>query len=123
MGNIFRYIVLAGALLCMLQACKKQSLETTYSSQEERIDSFIEGLSSQDPAPRIVHNGGSNRVVLTEGSGEELRQGGTVSFYYAGYIFSGSSAPTASRVERRRIRLCGACTNRTTPATGKARSR
>ena len=37
-------------------------------------------------------------MVLTEGSGEELRQGGTVSFYYAGYIFSGSSAPTASNL-------------------------
>ena len=64
MGNIFRYIVLAGAMLCMLQACKKQSLETTYSSQEERIDSFIESLASQEPAPRIVHNAGSIFVVL-----------------------------------------------------------
>lgn len=97
MGNIFRYIVLAGALLCMLQACKKQSLETTYSSQEERIDSFIESLASQEPAPRIVHNAGSNRIVLTEGTGEELAAGGAVSFYYAGYIFSGSE-PTASNL-------------------------
>lgn len=97
MGKFFRYCLMAAAAFCCMSACKKQSLETTYSSQEDRIDSFIESLSSQDPAPRIVHNGGSNRIVLTEGSGEELAKGGTVSFYYAGYIFSGS-APSASNL-------------------------
>ena len=98
MKHFTKYILYAALAVSALSSCKKQNLETTYSSQEDNIDSFIEGLSSQDPAPRIVHNGGSNRVVLTEGSGEELRKGGTVSFYYAGYIFSGSSAPTASNL-------------------------
>lgn len=88
-------MLLAAAAAAMLSACKKQSLETTYSTQEDRIDSFIETLESQDPAPRVVHNGGANRIVLTEGTGEELREGGQVSFYYAGYTFSGST-PTAS---------------------------
>lgn len=78
-------------------ACKQQELETTYSTQESRIDSFISSLQSSDPAPRVVHNNGSNRIVLTEGTGEELSAEGTVSFYYAGYIFSGST-PSSSNM-------------------------
>ncbi len=95
MKRILGYTAPAVAMLLALAGCKKQSLETTYSSQEDRIDSFIESLASQDPAPRVVHNSGSNRIVLTEGSGDELAPGGTVSFYYAGYIFNGS-APSAN---------------------------
>ena len=97
MKGFARYIICAAAAACCLVSCKKESLETTYSSQEDRIDSFIEGLMREDPAPRIVRNGGSNRIVLTEGNGEVLETGGTVSFYYAGYIFSGS-APTAGNL-------------------------
>lgn len=94
--NTGRFSALAMLAACaVLASCRKQSLETTYSSQEDRIDSFISGLASQDPAPRVVHNGGSNRIVLTEGSGDRLEPGGTVSFYYAGYVFSGS-APSSS---------------------------
>lgn len=96
MMNRSGYIwALAAVILLGLASCKKQSLENTYSSQEDRIDSFIEGLMNQEPAPQIVRNGGSNRVVLTEGTGDALEEGGIVSFYYAGYIFSGS-APSAS---------------------------
>ena len=91
MKGFARYIICAAAAACCLVSCKKESLETTYSSQEDRIDSFIEGLMREDPAPRIVRNGGSNRIVLTEGNGEVLETGGTVSFYYAGYIFTGSA--------------------------------
>lgn len=96
-GKISRYMICAAAAACCMLSCKKASLETTYSSQEDRIDSFIEGLERQDPAPRIVRNGGSNRIVLTEGYGDALEAGGTVSFYYAGYIFSGS-APSAGNL-------------------------
>lgn len=94
-----KHVKAAAAVLAALAmlSCKKQSLETTYSSQEDRIDNFIEGFAGQDPAPRIVRNAGSNRIVLTEGTGDELAAGGTVSFYYAGYVFSGS-APSAGNL-------------------------
>ena len=87
--------MLATALL-ILTSCKAQSLETTYSSQEDRIDSFIENLVSDGTALRVVHNAGSNRIVLQEGSGDELAAGGQVSFYYAGYTFSGSTPSSGS---------------------------
>lgn len=97
MGKVLKYALAVMIAACALTGCRKQELETTYSSQEESIDSFISGLTSQDPAPRVVRNGGSNRVVLTEGTGDVLEPGGTVSFYYAGYTFSGS-APSASNL-------------------------
>ena len=87
------------AILCT--ACTQQSLETTYSNQESRIDSFIENLmNSENPPVRVVHNNGSNRIVLGEyipaddtdmNYREELTETGSVSFYYAGYVFSGST--------------------------------
>ena len=91
MGKSFVYVIMAAAAVCCISSCKEQSLETTYSSQEDRIDSFIESLLNQDPDMTVVHNGGSNRIVLQEGSGEGLAAGGTVSFHYAGYIFTGSA--------------------------------
>ena len=38
----------------------------------------------------VVRSGGANRLVLKEGEGEELQRNGFVSFYYAGYKFTGS---------------------------------
>ena len=38
----------------------------------------------------VVRSGGANRLVTKEGEGEELQRNGFVSFYYAGYKFSGS---------------------------------
>lgn len=92
-------IPLIAAILCT--ACTQQSLETTYSNQESRIDSFIENLmNSENPPVRVIHNNGSNRIVLGEyipaddtdmNYREELTESGSVSFYYAGYVFSGST--------------------------------
>ncbi len=100
-------LVAACAAVALLSGCTEQELETTYSSQEDRIDSFIERLmNSETPPVRVVHNNGSNRIVLGEYTPaddtdmnytEELTESGTVSFYYAGYIFSGST-PTSSNL-------------------------
>lgn len=38
----------------------------------------------------VVRSGGANRLVTKEGEGEELQRNGFVSFYYAGYKFTGS---------------------------------
>lgn len=77
-------------------SCVKTQLETTYNKQEDQIDQYIEKnmvVQNQDGGTdtlRVVRNGGANRIVLKEGSGEELTSSGEVSFYYAGYMFSGS---------------------------------
>ena len=71
-----------------LGACTKSKIELTYNTQESKIDSYI---SSRGEEYRFVRNGGANRLILKEGEGEELKQNGFVSFYYAGYIFTGSA--------------------------------
>lgn len=84
--------IIFAALFSALAFCACQSdLETTYNAQETRIDSYISSnrVVGEDTL-RVVYNGGSNRLVVTEGQGEELSASGTVSFYYAGYVFNGS---------------------------------
>jgi FKBP-type peptidyl-prolyl cis-trans isomerase len=39
---------------------------------------------------RVIYNGGAARLVTKEGEGEEVRENGSIAFYYAGYTFSGS---------------------------------
>lgn len=84
-----RTIKIFAALLALtlMSSCMKSKLEQTYNNQESRIDSYIAGKGDQYRSVRI---GGANRLVLKEGEGEDLKNGGFVSFYYAGYTFSGS---------------------------------
>lgn len=95
---ILAFAVLSGS-------CSKQSLKTAWSTQEDRIDSFIQGLPVEknliatelDPVPDspdslndVTYNKGASRAIMYGGTGDRLEEGGTVSFYYAGYTFSGS---------------------------------
>lgn len=87
-----------GIVLAMALSCSKQSLKTEWATQEDSIDSFIQSLSTEaDPdnpdalyVHDVIYNGGSNRVILREGTGDGLANRGTVSFYYTGYVFEGS---------------------------------
>ena len=84
-------------LICLsMISCVKEQLETTYNKQEDQIDKYItknmivtndEGITD---TLRVIRNGGSNRLVTVEGTGEELKADGHVGFYYAGYTFNGS---------------------------------
>ena len=94
---IKRIFILATALACMATAsCVKEQLEVTYNKQEDQIDSYISknmAIKNEEGGTdtlRVVRNGGSNRLVKVEGTGEELRADGHVGFYYAGYTFNGS---------------------------------
>lgn len=79
--------IFATLLIMALTSCMGNKLEQTYNNQESRIDSYI---SSKGEGYRSVRNGGANRLILKEGEGEALETDGFVSFYYAGYTFSGS---------------------------------
>ena len=79
--------IFAVILILSLTSCMGSKLEQTYNNQESRIDSYISGKGEEY---RSVRNGGANRLVLKEGEGEALEKDGSVSFYYAGYTFSGS---------------------------------
>lgn len=72
-------------------SCVKQKLETTYNSQEDRIDQYIEkSRIVNGDTLRVVYNEGSSRLVTKEGEGAELSPNGNIAFYYAGYTFGGS---------------------------------
>ena len=76
-------------------SCGKQQLQTTYDSQDKKIDSFIQSQISGSKALRVYVNDGCSRLVIEEGSGEDsLSTSGTVSFFYAAYTFTGSLVQT-----------------------------
>lgn len=91
-------------LMCICLAsvsCLKEKREATYNSQESKIDQYIsknmyvtttEGGKTETDTLRVVYNEGTSRLVTQEGVGEELKPNGMVSFYYAGYIFTGSKS-------------------------------
>ncbi len=85
MREIFRIFVTA-AVVMMLGSCVKSKLEQTYNNQENQIDRYLSSKTDM----RVVRNGGANRLVTVEGQGEALSGNGFVSFYYAGYTFSGN---------------------------------
>lgn len=75
-------------------SCVKEKLELAYNKQEDSISKYIEAALTKDGNYTTVNNGGSNRLTLVQGEGEELKPDGTLTFYYAGYIFSGSVNPS-----------------------------
>lgn len=96
-------IILAISSICiMATSCIKEQLETTYNKQEEQIDQYITKsmISTDDSGAtdtlRVVRKSGSNRLVLKEGTGEELTKDGYISFYYAGYTFTGSGVSASN---------------------------
>lgn len=83
-------IVTALLLGLVLISCNQQ-LKTTYDNQDKKIDSFISSQLSSGNAKRVYVNGGSSRLVLAEGEGtDSLGVDGKVTFYFAGYTFTGS---------------------------------
>lgn len=87
-NNIIFYAVLFCSIL--MTSCIKEKLEVTYNRQEDQINSYIESALKKDESYTTVRNGGSNRLILKQGEGEELTADGSITFYYAGYIFKGN---------------------------------
>lgn len=80
------------AVLALLAAgCSRSDIESQYASQETRIENFLNAQLAANENAYTVSNGGVERLVLVDGSGEELESGGTVSFYWAGYVLNGNN--------------------------------
>lgn len=92
----FLHIAAVAAMLAVSLSCTKGSVELAYSSQESRIENFVNSQLKADGEAYVVNNGGATRLVLKDGKGESLKSGGTVSFHYAGYVMTGSSLSTGS---------------------------
>ncbi|MBO4760318.1 MAG: FKBP-type peptidyl-prolyl cis-trans isomerase [Bacteroidales bacterium] len=86
-----RHIIILSVMSCLLASCTKEQIKEKYNTQEERIEQFIQNQIAQDKSRSVVYNKGSQRLILKEGEGEALNEKGTISFYYAGYVFSGNS--------------------------------
>ena len=91
--NKVRNILAGLALILCTVSCMKEKREVTYTNQENKIDQYISSKmyvknGDETDTLRVVYNGGASRLVFQEGAGEQLKKGGTVSFYYAGYTFS-----------------------------------
>jgi len=95
-----------GLLLAAAFACTKQSLQATYDKQETTIDAFVAARTKADPDATVTRNGGSVRVVMhdtlsVEGD-DSLHVGGTVSFYYAGYLLTSANIVSTNLVATNR---------------------
>lgn len=82
--------LVSAAVFCtmMFCACTKQAQEASYGKQEESIERFVKQQTSKHPDARVVYQGGTVRVVLSEGEGVELSARGSAVIRYAGYDFS-----------------------------------
>ena len=97
-------------------SCVKEKLETFYSKQDTQIDAYMTKArvvkrdsikleitpNADDPTKNdttkvkvewedsldVIYSKGAVRLVKTEGTGPALEEGGAVSFYYAGYVFT-----------------------------------
>ena len=105
--------------ICMIAgSCVKEKMETIYSKQDTQIDAYMAKArvakrdsirlditpNADDPTKYdttkvkvewedtldVAYNKGSVRLIKKEGTGPELNEGGAVSFYYAGYVFTSS---------------------------------
>ncbi len=80
--------LLTATLAC--SSCIKEKLEETYNKQEDQIDKYITSSLNRNETYTVTYNEGSSRLTTLAGEGPELSPKGSVSFYYAGYTFSGS---------------------------------
>ena len=86
-------LILASALLVLAASCSKESTKLIFANQEKRIETFVNNTIAADETgtAHLVTNGGVKRLVLSEGEGEELASGGSVTFYYAGFLLTSTS--------------------------------
>lgn len=103
-SNIDNYITRNGSVSLTVQTGTPERIDTVIDRTDSvftadsilvRVDTtFRTDTTFKDSTYthelRVVRRGGSNRLILKEGTGEELGTDGNVAFYYAGYIFKGS---------------------------------
>ena len=94
MKVISRILILL-AIVSSSTSCIKEKLEEAYNKQEEQIDKYISSMLNGNESYSVQYNDGASRLTTLAGEGPELSDEGSVSFYYAGYTFSGSINPSS----------------------------
>lgn len=73
-------------------SCTKEEVKTQYSRQEANIESFVNSALASVDTAYVVRSNGVSRVVIVPGmEGDSLKLGGSVTFYYSGFVLSGTS--------------------------------
>ena len=76
-------LLVALSCLTVLASCTKSTTENTYTTQSESIEKYVTSLLDNDPDLRVVYNEGVVRVIIEEGTGDELARDGSASLLYA----------------------------------------
>ena len=84
------------ALTLALPSCMKEERELAYAKQETKIEQFVEKQLTTYPDARVAYNGGTTRIVISEGDGVELTSRGTAGILFAGYDFTSGSVASSS---------------------------
>ncbi|MDD5962852.1 MAG: FKBP-type peptidyl-prolyl cis-trans isomerase [bacterium] len=83
-GRLLGVLLIAG----LAASCAKEDKDIEIANQETKIDNYINNLGD---AYEVVRKDGSNRVIVTAGTGSQtLEEGDSLYYYYSGYIFSGN---------------------------------
>ena len=90
---LFTALPLLAVLLA--SACSKESEKSLYDKQEEIIERFIQARADAGET-EVVYNNGSARIIVQPGEGTPLSATGSLSFYFAGYLLTGSSISNAA---------------------------
>jgi len=91
-----RWALTAAMALALASSCKKESIRELYAKQEDWIETFVEDQISGNEGYHAISQKGSTRLTLVDGSGDELKDGGTLTFRYAGYVLTSSSISTSN---------------------------
>lgn len=87
------------ALGCCLASCNKAELVTMYSKQNENILKYIKSEQTKDSTLVVDKKSGTYRITRVQGWGADtLDKGYKVTFRYAAYKMTSSSAPTGSNL-------------------------
>ena len=68
-------------------------IEITPNTDDPTINDTTRVKVEWQDTLEVAYNKGAVRLIKTEGTGPALEEGGAVSFYYAGYVFT--SSPTS----------------------------
>jgi FKBP-type peptidyl-prolyl cis-trans isomerase len=74
-----------------LLSCSKEEENSVYDSQETRISTFVDNQLESDPTYSVVYSEKATKLIVKEGDGDQLSSSGTISFFYAGYAFTGTT--------------------------------
>ena len=97
MRRVLHTAVMATALLLAF-SCGKSTVESTYSKQDTKIESYINSQLKAESADTVYYNHGVARLVIKEGSGDKVSAKGLVKMNYGMYDFSNGSISNSTLV-------------------------